>query len=176
MVRGSHHNRKSKERIRQARIGTSHSYETRVKMAKTTARKLERLAGRYRSPAGHIECLYNGFSKYQPGWKVPIDPCRDIISQFVTDPEYVRLFKEWEESNYNPLLSPVLMRKVKKLGFTIDNLEPKIKNSYSWWNEDSVLLKCLQAEMEDGQVSLQKENKPKEDKIRNQAKQRKFKK
>ena len=176
MIKGSKHKPESKELVRQSRVGKTHTYETKVKISKTNQRKLERETGRYRSPGGHIRCVYGGFSKYQPGWKVPIDSEREIVDFFIEDAEYKRLFKEWEESEYNPLLSPVLMRKVKKNGFTVDNLEAKTKNSYSWWNEDSVLLKCLQAEMEAEQTLLIKENESKEGMLRDQAKKRRFKK
>jgi len=86
------------------------------------------------------------------------------------DPVYDALYDAWRDSEYNELLSPVVMRKVKKNGFVPDNLKWDVKNNYSWWNEDSTIFKKSEEELEEQQKVYNRRNKEWRKKVREQWK------
>src|SRR5579863_5425949 len=77
----------------------------------------------YRDFHGHVKFIHDPIRRYASQWHIPIESLKKFKRWSFNDPEYEKLFKAWEVSGFeDKSLAPVVMRKVKKRGFVIDNL------------------------------------------------------
>ena len=125
------------------------------------------------TPYGWLCVLHKCIEKWMKKWKLPCMSKDEFTDLFTADATYKENHAIWEREGYPVNLTPVIMRKVKKDGCVEGNVSCDTKQNYSWWNEDSVILKDLQNEMDDEQSE---KNKEQEDVVRKQVKKRSFRK
>lgn len=125
------------------------------------------------TPYGWLCVLHKCIAKWMKKWKLPCMTKDEFTKLFMADPTYIENHTTWAHEGYPVNLTPVIMRKTKKDGCVEGNVSCDIKQNYSWWNEDSVILKDLQNEMDDEQSE---KNKEQEDVVRKQVKKRSFRK
>ena len=53
----------------------------------------------------------------------PICSKQEFIDWSVTDPDYVRLYREWKDSGFKPDLSPSIHRLDESLGYELGNMK-----------------------------------------------------
>jgi hypothetical protein len=169
------HSQETKNKIRDAMLGKKKSKETMVKISEALSKKLQRNQNRYRSFLGHIICVYTSLDKYATKWKLPISEWNDFKNWSVDDKGYEELFNSWKASDFKKELALVAMRKVKKNGFTIDNLEWKAKQDYSWWSEEASYREQIEQDLDNEQRIKNPRNKEWQDKVRQQWKNKKKK-
>jgi len=109
---------------------------------------------------GHAYSIWSAIVKYAKKWHLPYCTFQEFYDDWATDdPTYNELYEAWRLSEYNELLSPVVMRQVKKGGFVPENLKWDVKNNYSWWNEDSTIFKEIESELNETQKTYNKSTK-----------------
>lgn len=107
---------------------------------------------------GHAYSIWSAIHKYAKLWKLPCCSFPEFYDSWTfDDPKYQELYDAWVASEYNEYLSPVVMRSVKKNGYTVDNLKWDIKKNYSWWNEDSTIFKEVTSRLDDQQRERKKQ-------------------
>ena len=85
---------------------------------------------------GHAYDIWKAIKKYAKEWKLPISDWDDFKKWTIDSTAYQEIFDEWKENSFENNFTPVAIRKIKKRGFVIDNLDWARKGVYSWWNED----------------------------------------
>lgn len=98
--------------------------------------------------SGRINAIYSCVRKYAKRWKLPISTMPQFKEWSCKDEQYEIAYKAWKESGYNKYESPVVIRKFKKLGFVVDNLEWKQKKDFSWWSEAQDLRETVEMEVD----------------------------
>jgi hypothetical protein len=164
------HSAASKEKIRKAMTGKKKSKETMIKISETLSKRLMKNKSSYRAFAGHVSSIYNSIDKYRIIWKLPISDLGDFRDWSYSDPAYEELFNTWKKNGFNKFDIPVVMRKVKKLGFIIENLEWRRKGEYSWWGEDYEILKSVEEDLDKQQKERNQRSKEWRKKIREEWK------
>lgn len=164
------HSAASKEKIRKAMTGKKKSKETMIKISETLSKKLKKNQGSYRAFAGHVSSIYKSVEKYAHTWKLPISEIGDFRDWSYNDPVYEELFNIWKGNGFNKFDIPVVMRKVKKLGFIVENLDWSRKGSYSWWGEDYEILQQVENNLNQQQIDRNKRDKAWRKKIRDEWK------
>ena len=106
----------------------------------------------YFNLAGHTKAIHDAIRRYASQWKIPIDSLKKFRRWSLLDAAYEQLFKAWEESDFQKELTPVVMRRVKKNGFIIDNLYWSTKSAHSWWSGEIDKLNALRKDMETRQI------------------------
>jgi len=119
---------------------------------------------------GHAHSIYSAVRKYSKRWKVPCCTWPEFLRWTLDDQGYSDHFDAWVTSNYNENLSPVVMRAVKKNGYSPTNLKWDKKNNYSWWNEDSTIFKQIEEALNEKQKIVNKGTKEWRKKVREQWK------
>jgi hypothetical protein len=115
-------------------------------------RKQQRRYEGYFTLNGHLEPIHDAIRRYASQWKIPIDSLKKFRRWAIMDATYEQLFKAWEEAHFSKELTPVVMRRVKKNGFVIDNLYWSTKKQHSWWSGEVDKLNVLRKEMEKRQI------------------------
>lgn len=116
------------------------------------AKKKQKRDEDYFTLNGHLEPIHDAIRRYASQWKIPIDSLKKFRRWALLDATYEQLFKAWEEADFPKELTPVVMRKVKKQGFVIDNLYWSTKKQHSWWSGEIDKLNALRKEMEKRQI------------------------
>lgn len=142
------HSEESKEKIRKAMTGKKKSKEIKIKISETLSKRLMKNKGNYRTFAGHVTSIYKSVEKYAHKWKLPISNIRDFRDWSYSDSVYEELFNIWENNEFNKFDIPVVMRRIKKLGFVVDNLDWKRKGEYSWWGEEYEIFKNVEERLD----------------------------
>jgi len=101
---------------------------------------------------GHVEAIHDPIRRYASQWHIPIDSLKKFKRWSFNDPEYEKLFKVWEESGFEKALAPVVMRRIKKRGFVLDNLFWSTKGQHAWWSGILDDIKNMSKEMEKRQT------------------------
>lgn len=114
-------------------------------------KQLKRMQG-YFTLNGHLEPIHDAIRRYASQWKIPIDTLKKFRRWALMDSAYEELFKAWEEASFPKELTPIVMRRVKKQGFVIDNLYWSTKKQHSWWSGEIDKLNVLRKEMEKRQI------------------------
>lgn len=164
------HSEASKEKIRKAMTGKKKSKETMIKISETLSKKLKKNQGSYRAFAGHVSSIYKSVEKYAHTWKLPISEMGDFRDWSYGDPTYEELFNVWKGNDFNKFDIPVVMRKIKKFGFIIENLNWSRKGSYSWWGEEYEVLQKVENDLNEQQLERNKRDKAWRKKIREEWK------
>ena len=164
------HSKETIEKIRKAMTGKKKSKETMIKISETLSKRLMKNKSSYRAFAGHVSSIYLSVEKYANSWKLPISDIGDFRDWSYHDPAYEELFNSWKKNDFNKFDIPVVMRKVKKLGFIIENLEWRRKGEYSWWGEDYEILKSVEEQVNQQQLERNKRTKEWRKKIRDEWK------
>lgn len=110
----------------------------------------------YRNFHGHVEAIHDPIRRYASQWHIKIDSLKLFKRWSFNDVEYENLFKAWETSGFEKNLSPVVMRKIKKRGFVIDNLYWSTKGAHNWWSGILDDIKNLGKDMETRQIKNNK--------------------
>ena len=164
------HSAASREKIRKAMTGKKKSKETMIKISETLSKKLKKNQGSYRAFAGHVSSIYKSVEKYANSWKLPISDLGDFRDWSYRDPVYEELFNAWKDSGFNKFDIPVVMRKVKKFGFIIENLTWQRKGQYSWWGEEYEVLQQVEKNLDEQQKERNQRSKEWRKKIRDEWK------
>lgn len=127
----------------------------------------DRRAKRYFEFQGHYKFIYNSIKAYAKKWNVPIMDQKAFYAWAENDPEYARLFYEWEDAGFPKHLGPIVIRKIKSLGFVLsqNDLEDDIddgeanmfwdyKDNYSWWSREADLVHQIGKDLEEEQMRL----------------------
>src|ERR1700688_2154276 len=120
-----------------------------------------------------LKGIHKCTSGYADDWDIVCETYREFEDWSIKDPKFEELWDKWQLSQ-DPNDRPVVIRNVKKKGFIKENLHWDVRGSFSWWNEDRILLDMLQKEMKKDQQDLREKNKPKEKFLKEQAKKRSF--
>ena len=88
----------------------------------------------YQDFHGHVKIIHDPIRRYASQWHIPIDSLKKFKRWSFNDPDYEKIFKAWKESVFEKTLAPVVMRRVKKRGFVIDNLYWSTKGQHAWWS------------------------------------------
>lgn len=147
------HSHNAIEKIRAARIGTSHTRETKIKISEKMSAKKEKDQNSYRAFLGHVLYIYKAIAKYADKWNIPFSSQAEFKdwSLYQTD-EYDILYEKWKSSGWNKFEIPVVIRRIKKEGFVISNLDWKRKGNYSWWSGEIEYLHEQSKKMETRQI------------------------
>ncbi len=147
-------------------LSNQRKYYKNNREAILATRKIKSLAFR-----GHAYSIWSAVKKYAKLWKLPICTFEEFYDNWtVDDTKYQELYDAWVASGHLENLSPVVMRKVKKNGYTPENLNWDVKNNYSWWNEDSKVYQQSKDDLNDFQEKYNKRNKEFRKKLRDQWK------
>lgn len=88
----------------------------------------------YQDFHGHVSSIHDPIRRYASQWHIPIVSLKLFKRWSFNDPEYEKIFKAWEISGFEKALAPVVMRRVKKRGFVLDNLFWSTKGQHPWWS------------------------------------------
>ena len=133
-------------------------------------RKQQKRVAGYFTLNGHLEPIHDAIRRYASQWKIPIDTLKKFRRWSLLDATYDELFKAWEESNFAKELTPVVMRRVKKNGFVVDNLYWSTKSAHSWWSGEIDKLNTLRKEMETRQIKNNEADKNEQQEMVNRLK------